>query len=109
MNVEALVTLMTACATAIGAIYAYMAKTHAKEAREKAVIVEDAVNHRHSHEGEPRLYDMVLGNTRMLKDNEFAHAALFEGLERLEAIVERHITWEETVKYPSTMGDSDDG
>ena len=99
-HIDVFVQAAAAVATAITAVLAHYARLHAKEARDKATTVEDAVNHRHSYDGAPpRLYDLALENRRRLTDAEFNDVALFEAVNRIEAAVAHHVEWEEQEKY----------
>ena len=106
-HVDVFVQAFGAVAAATAAVAGIYARGHAKaaqgEARRGRIIgesVEDAVNHRHKHDGTPpRLYDIALENRTRLNENEVAHALLIDSIRRLEGAVERHIEWEEDEKY----------
>lgn len=95
----ALLQAVTAIATAVGAVFAWLARSHARTAAAKSVEIEDAVNHRHRYSEEngdnpPRLYDLALENR--------ARVSL------LETMIRDHVTWEETVKWRALAPPDDD-
>lgn len=106
-HVDVFVQAFGAVAAATAAVVGIYGKAHAKAARQDARAgveigesIEDAVNHRHQHDGAPpRLYDIALENRRRLNENEVAHAMLIAAVKRIEAAVADHIQWEETKKY----------
>lgn len=106
-HVDVFVQAFGAVAAATAAVVGVWSRSHLKAVqRETAATsktsasIEDAVNHRHQHDGSPpRLYDIAVENRRRLNENEISHAVLIEAVHRIEAAVEQHIDWEERQKY----------
>ena len=100
-----LAELAVAFAVPIGAVGSILAaywarggRGHAKKASEQSTATNDAVNN--THEDNPTIYDLVIQGHN---ENTAVHAALIAEVEAVQAALNAHVAWEETVKYSERL------
>ena len=100
----ALGALLVPVGVIVTAIYAYKAKTHAKEASKQSSQTNDAVNHTHGS-GHPRLFDLTLANSKRIDvvlSELDVHASKLDdhiesegkAIEAVHETIRSHIDWE---------------